>query len=306
MRGTEKVAVDVIRGHQGTRIQATKFDQKAWDTFYYNLKFDATQLQCYFRAMGSTSFNLNEGAQMVNGIAAQQKMGKDMIERAIELHCANIFETGTCTSLQDGSIVDFKRQAASMVTKTSGNYWTDSGVDPYADLKAGGDFLRQVGKSNSYDIYTIWGAAAWTAFRSNTVATDRLKQFNNMRDMLPPSMQGKTGEIYQGFIDVDSYKIHVFTYNDFYDDPTGGSSMIAYKNPKSVVMIGGNEIGNTLYGATPQLSTPGASTLSLTAGEYFLWDYIDVKSKSHDFHIESAPLPVPIKVDRIYTLTPVA
>jgi len=104
-RGTEKVAVDVTRGSQGIRTQITKFTQKAFDPFYYKLGFDATQLQCYFRVYGSTSFNLNDAAELANGIAVENKANTDMIERAIELHCSTIFESGTCTSLRDASVV---------------------------------------------------------------------------------------------------------------------------------------------------------------------------------------------------------
>ena len=312
MRGNEKIAVDVIRGTQGNRNQTSLFDQKAWDTFYYKEWFDATTLQCYYRAFGSDSFNISAGAELVNGIAAEQKKNKDKIERAIELMCFNIFETGKITSLRDGSVVDFKRQAASMVNNNTNGagLWTDALHDPFVDLKLGGDFLRQKGKANGYYINCIFGTTAWQAFRNNDVVKDRLKEFNNKRDLIMPAQMESTGAVYQGQIDCDSYMLMCWTYNEFYDDPTytgtGQANMLSYKNPNTVVMIPQNPMFRTFYGATPQLINPGANTLSLVKGEYILSDYLDAKNKNHQFFVESAPLPIPITVDRIYTLTPVA
>lgn len=303
-RGSEKVAIDVIRGHQGIRTQITKHTQKAFDPFYYKLYYDATQLECYYRAFGSDSFNLNAGAELVNGIAVHNKANQDMIERGIEIHCASILENGTCTSLRDGSIIDYKRQAGSMVTLTAGNLWTDTGVDPSVSLKAGCDWLRQEGKVGGYVINAVFGTEAWAAFRSNDVQSEKLKQFNNRRDILMPAQLESTGAIYQGDIDCDSYILRVWTYNDFYENAEGVST--PYMNPKKVYLIAEKPMFTTLYGATPQETFPGSNTLGLVAAKYVLSDYRDMKSKTHEFYIESAPLPVPVTVDMIYTLQPVA
>lgn len=310
MRGSEKIAVDVLRGTQGSRTQVSKFDQKAWDTFYYKLWYDATQLQCYYRAFGSDSFNLTAGAEMVNGIAAMNLQNRQMIERAIELMCFQIFETGKITSLRDSSVVDFYRQAGSIVQKAAGEYWTTDGVNPFLDLFNGGVWLRQYGKANGYTINAIFGTNVWQAYRNNSIVKERLKEFKNNRDMINKAQMESTGAVYQGSIDCDSYMVDCWTYNEFYDDPTyagaGQAPMISYKDPNSVVMLPQNPMFNTFYGATPQLINPGQSTLSLVAAEYVLSDYIDLKSKSHEFFVESAPLPVPVTVDRIYTLKPLA
>jgi hypothetical protein len=310
MRGSEKIAVDVLRGTQGNRNQVSKFDQKAWDTFYFREWFDATELECYFRAFGSDSFNLTEGAEMVNGIAAQNMLNRQKIERNIEYMCAQIFETGKITSLRDGTVVDFHRQASSMVTLPAGSRWTDAGTDPFIDLFNGGVFLRQKGKASGYVINAIFGTKVWQAWRENAEVKDRLKQFNNKRDMLPPAQLMSTGAVYQGEIDADSYTVRCWTYNEFYDDPaytgTGQAPMISYKDPNTVVMIPENPMFNTFYGAIPQLANPGAPTMSLVAGEYALSEDLNVYQKYHKFAIESAPLPVPVTPDRMYTLTPIA
>lgn len=304
-RGTEKVAVDVLRGNQGTRVQITKSSQKAFDPFYYKLYSDATEQECYFRVFGSTSFNLNDMAELINGVAIENKVKQDMIERAIELHCASIMENGTCTSLRNGDIVDFKRQAGSMVDLGVGAYWTVNGTNPFTDLKAGGDWLRQKGKSNGFVINAVFGTTAWTAFRANSVVNTRLAQFNNKRDLLQPAQLESTGAIYQGEIDCDSYVVRCWTYNEFYDDPTTGAST-PYMNPKKVYMVPEKPNFTLLYGAIPQVVATGTDTSKLAVGQFIYKRFINEEAGYDRMYIESAPLPVPKAVDQMYTVQVVA
>lgn len=309
-RGSEKVAIDTIRGSRGTRTQITKFDAKVYDPFYYALWFDATELLPYFRVFGSKSFNLNEGAALANGIALGMDENKKMIERARELMAFQIFENGTITSLRDPNmIIDYKRQAGSMVTlgpaSSLGNTWDTPGIDPNVSIKAAGDYLRQVGKASGYVINAICGTAAWDALINNSQFRERLKEFNNSRDTLPAAQKMATGEIFQGEITVSSYKVRFFTYNEFYDDPASTVAvplpMKSYKDPKSVVYLPENPMFTTLCGAIPQIGIPGQDTSSLIMAEYVVNDFINREEKYHRFVTESAPIPVPITVDRIVT-----
>lgn len=302
-RGTQQVAVDVRRGHQGVRTQIAKFTQKAFDPFYYNLKFDATQMDCYWRAFGSTSFNLNAGAELVNGVATHNKANQDMIERAIEIHCASILENGTCTSLNDGSIVDYKRQAGSMVTKGAGTTWDVAGVDPHVDLKSSIDFISQNGGTNVYYVNVIFGSEAWAAYRANSFTEKRWNQVNNKRDMLNPAQLEANGAVYQGEIDCDTYKARCWTYNATYDN----SSLVKtpYMNPKKIYIVAENPDFELMYGAIPQVVMPGSDTLGLVAGEFILSDFKNLEEKYHNFHVESSPLPVPVVPDQMATLQPV-
>ena len=305
-RGTEKVAIDTVRGSIGTRTQITKFDAKVYDPFYYDLWFDATEMTPYFKAFGSSSYNVNAGAELANGMALALDENKKMIERARELMAFQVFENGTITSLRDNSVIDFKRQAASMVALPAGQTWDTPGVDPNISLKAGGDFLRQVGKASGYVINAICGTAAWDALINNSSFKERLKEFNNNRDMLPQAQKLATGEIFQGEITVSSYKFRFYTYNEFYDNPASTVAnplpQLTYKNPKTVVLLPENPMFTCLCGAIPQIGMGGVDTASLIVAEYVVQDYINREGRYHRFHTESAPINVPITVDRIYTL----
>lgn len=303
-RGSEKVAADVVRGSQGTRVQISKSSQKAFDPFYYKLYFDATELTQYFRVFGSKSFNENDMAELANSVAVEMKTLQDMIDRGKELHAANVLLTGTCTSIRDSSVVDFKRLAASMVATTglTAGTWDNPGSNPFADLKAGGDFLRQKGKYSGYVINAVFGTAAWAAYRNTAIVNDRLKQFNNLRDTLDKAQLESTGALYQGTIDADSYLIHCWTYNEVYDDPSTGVST-PYMDPKKVVMLPPNPGFNMLYGAIPQINPTGVQTSSLEVAPYVLKRFINAEEGYDRHYIESSPLPVPKAVDRIYTVT---
>ena len=303
-RGSEKIAIDVQRGHQGTRTQISKSTQKAFDPFYYKYYSDATELKPYFRVFGSNSFNDNDMADLASEMATLQKTNQDLVERAIELHCATVMENGTCTSLRDGSIVDFKRQAASMVDLGgSTGYWTVDGTNPYVDLRAGCDFIKQKGKYGGVIIHAIFGTMAWQAYRGNTVVKDRLKEFNNKRDIMLPGQRDSTGADYQGTVDCDGYIVHCWTYNDVFDDPTTGVST-PYMNPKKVNLIADNALFKTLYGAIPQIAPD--HTASLVCAPFVYKRAINTEEVYDRMYVESSPLPVPATPDRMFTLTVVS
>ena len=82
--------------------------------------------------------------------------------------------------------------------------------------------------------------------------------------------------------------------------------MLPYMPANKVFMIPENPMFSLMYGATPQLANPGANTLTLMASDYFLSEYLNAEEKYHKFYVESAPLPVPVTPDRMYTLQPIA
>ncbi len=315
-RGSEQVAVDIMRGHQGQRVQISKFSQKAFDTFYYKFYTDLTELTGYFNVFGSTAFAVNEMATLANEAAVSDKAKSDMIKRAIEVQCASVLENGTITSLRDSSIVDFKRQAGSMedVSTMSGgqnSYWDAAGHNPFLDLRRGYDWLKTKGKYSGEIVHAIVGLHAWQAFRNNDVVKARLGQFNNRRDVLMPSQRNSLGADYQGMFDIDGAMVQIWTYNDVYDTPTfdtngnpitGGAS-VPYMKTNKVYMTVDNPGFKTLYGAIPQVGPVGTNTSALIVGTEVFTRYANPEGGYDRSYLQSAPLAVPITVDRIYTAT---
>jgi hypothetical protein len=151
-------------------------------------------------------------------------------------------------------------------------------------------------------------ATAWSAFRNNAQTDNRLKQYHNMRDVLEPSMKMATGNTYQTTIDFDGYIVDIYTYNQYYEDPTSGA-LTPYVPAGKVILTPARPIGSLIYAATPQF-VPGVNgtpdTLQLKVGDYMYSDYLDVRNRVHEFHIESAGVPVPERIDQIFTAKVVA
>jgi hypothetical protein len=298
-RGTEKVAIDVIHGHQGNRNETTKFTQKAWDPYYYNEYFDATTLQAYFRVFGSKAFAENDLDDLATSIDKENKKVRDMIERSKNIMCASILKTGTSKSLRNGDILDFKRKADSMVDLTAGYYWDQAGVNPITTFTTGQAFLRTEGKYGGDYIDVIFGKKAFAAIMANTEMKERWKLVTVKRDNIFQSQKKATGASYHGDLDCDTCIVRMWTYDDYYEDPTTGE-LVQYLDDTQIYMLGGENIGEMIHAACPQIAIP-PQTSSLVTGKYILSNYANPEKKYHRFYTESSPLAAPIKIDRMYT-----
>jgi hypothetical protein len=220
---------------------------------------------------------------------------------------AQILQTGVISL--GGTTVDFSRKAASMVDLGGGSYWTTAGTDPFADMQAGCDFLRKYGLCGDYQFKVIMGTDALNAFLKNTVYNERGLSYQYKRDTVPVPSRDELGAIYHGDYDVNTYRVRVFGYEQFYT-PTGATNDPANKLPyldsTKIYILPDKPIGNTLFAATPQMITPGASTLSLVASDYVYSDYPDMRSRTHEYGVEIFGMPVPVEVDKMYTLKAVA
>lgn len=300
-RGFEKIAVDVVRGTEGNRNTFSKSTEKIFVPPLYREYFDATQLDLYDRVLGSQG-TVNEKlfAALMNRVADRLGLLQDKIERAKELQCAQIIETGIVT-IEAGVNIDFKRKAASLVNEGAGQYFADN-IDPFKKLEAGCEFQRTVGKSGDAVFNALFGKTAWADFLANTKFLAR-QDFTNMSldNVTGPARNG-VGAAYHGMVTAGSYKVALWTYPEFYDNASGVST--PYLNAKKVVMIPSNPRFKLGHGAVPQLiGQPGQMP---TQGEYVVGEFIDERKATHDFDIQSAPLAIPVAVDQIYTFQAVA
>lgn len=311
-RGSEKVALDVLLGHQGIRTQIAKSTTKDYDPFNFKYYFDATQLEIYWRMFPSSSWNTNDMREAADAIGQEVLINKQLIERAYELMCWQLFLTGTLTSYKNPSnptTVSFHRKSASMVDLGSGEYWDTnaSSADPFADMGAGGDFLRQTGLVQDFELTVIMGSAAYAAFINTDAYKNRALALRNLDNDFVKSSRKANGQVYHGNFSVGSYRVNVFTYNQFYEDPTGVSATkLSYMDSKKVVILPSVFDATDFkhfFIATPQLTYPGQNTLSLVAADYAYWEYLDLLAKAHLFYVESAGMPVPVAIDRMYTMT---
>ena len=304
----ETVAGDVIRGADGNLNQFPKMTYKSVVPPYYYEKLNVTQIDGYDRVFSeSDSGQISVG--LFNDFRAnlmeQTKQVISKIKRSIELQAREVYTKGTVTPL-NAPVIDFKRKAGSFVDPGAGNYWANDGVDPYKQLAAGGDFIRKNGKYMGGTFNVIMGEQAFADFLTNSVVSQRndLKMWK-LDTIVSPDMKIE-GQTYHGTISCGPYTMHIWQYPQYYEDASNGNALTPYINPKKVYVLPQNPDFQTIYGATPQIVTPGAATASLISGKYIMSEYIDMRSRSHEFHIESRGLPVPIAIDQLYTLFAVA
>lgn len=294
-RGTEKVAVDVIRGSIGNRNTFARSSEKIFVPPYHREYFDATDLSLYDRLFGSTEIDAGVFTAFLEQVAEKLGMLQDKIERAHEIQCAEVLLTGI-VQLVNGTNIDYKRKAGSLVDLGGGNYWTTGTVSPYDTLEAGSEFVRTKGKGQGINYNVLLGSEAYNAFVNNDIVKERADIRNFGLDAIRAPQRESTGGTLHGEVSAGSYKYRLWTYPEFYDDGAGGH--ISYLDPKSIVILPEAPRFVMGFGAVPQLATTG---VGVKKGKFIFGDYIDEREATHDFDVKSAGLAIPVGVDQIYT-----
>jgi hypothetical protein len=296
-RGSEMVAVDVFRYSDGNRNSFDKSTERIIVPPFYHEWMSVSEHRLYDQvitalANGDTMFF----AQMTQETADDLVALQNKIERAIELQCAQVMDSGIVT-LASGDNIDFKRKAASIVAYNAANDFSISTVDPRKVLEAGAVFIRQKGKSQGQYMNAILGATALTDLLNNP----KIQGSSDLRDIqlgsLSIGMQTATGAVPVGELSCGSYKVRLWSYPESYD--LSGTST-PYINDKKVIMFPDNPNFVMAYAAVPQLIKNGTIPQK---GEYLVQEFLDEKRASHEVHIKSAVVAVPVAIDQLYTVT---
>lgn len=299
-RGDELVAVDVFRGDDGNRNQWTKSSEKIFIPPYYREGFDATKLQLYDRLYAAQSINDAIFAKLINDVVNKQIQLKNKIERAIEIQCKQVLETGIILNAGTNTSIDYKRKAASIVDPGAGNYWANA-INPFDQIEAGCVFLRTVGKAQVGTFNLILGNTAKADLYKNTTFLARQNLFNLKLDDMRPPQKEAVGAAFHGQMSAGSYLVNVWTYPEYYKDANG--VMQPYIDNKLGILLPEVTDFQTAFGAVPQVVEPGAMPIM---GDFVFTDYVDVPKRAHMYDVESCPLAIPTAIDQIYTLKCVA
>lgn len=300
-RGTEKIAVDVMRGDDGNRNTFSLSTQKIFMPPYFREFFDATELDLYDRMFGSTQIDSSMVADFIQQIAEKLGVLQDKIDRAYELMCAQVFRTGIVT-LTSGDNIDFKRQAGSKVAYHSDNNFASGSVDPSKVLQTGAEWLRTNAKAQGGVFNVILGSAAFNALKNNTKLQGQadIKSFN-LHDLTIPQ-RNALGANFHGRISGDTYIFNIWTYDEEYTDKNGVTQK--YLGTKEVIILPEQPRFTMGFAAIPQLIDLQNPTIK--KGAYIIGDYPDPRRATHEYHIMSAGLPIPVQVDAIYTIQVIA
>lgn len=311
-RDYELISADVVRGSEGTRNKFAKSTEKVIDPPYYREYFEMTDIDLYDRLFGSIAIDSSVFTQIVAIVARRLSMLRAKIERAYELQCAQVLQTGVVT-LVSGDSIDFRRKAASLVANGAGNTWATGTVDPFVTLEAGATFLRTVGKSADTTFNAIMGATAHSDLLNNALYKGRVNQnLNNNIDTVNPPQRNSAGAAFHGTLSIGSYKVNIWTYPQYYDVVSGGTATATpYIDPKKVTMVPIAPRFKLGFAAVPRVlradaSGSGIMAPSIEATPYLIEDYVDPRLTSHIMDIKSAGVAIPTAVDQIYTVQVVA
>lgn len=294
MRGGEKIAVDVVRGSEGNRNRFERSTEKVIEPPYYREFFDLTELDLYDRLWGAQSIDGTMFGEIVAQVAVKMQMLVYKIERAYELMCAQVLLTGIVT-LSEGTNIDFKRKAASLIDGSAAP-WSGSN-DPYAQIVSGITFLRTVGKSQGGTYNMIMGDSAASAFFANATVLGRGPLSNINFDQLRAPQRDSVGGAFLGTITAGSYKVNLWTYPEYYDNSSDVST--PYIDPKKIILLPENPNFVMGFAAVPQLVDTDNPVPR--KGAFVFDDYKDMRLSTHEYHVKSAGIPIPVAVDQIYT-----
>jgi hypothetical protein len=300
-RSGEPIAVDVVRGSNGNRNTFSKSTEKEWMPPFFDEYFDLTALSAYDRMFGEgvEVVGAANAARFAQTTAEKLMMTTDKIKRAVEKMCADVLNTGVIT-LKDNSIIDFKRKSASMFDLGAAGYWGNTDADVEAQLIAGVEFMNNEGLNSASEHELIMSGAAWVALkRTNFFKNDA--NFNNVQlnDIKRP-MTDSRGKSYHGQITAGAYTFNVWTYDKTYKDSTG-SAIRYWPEDKVVILPSSGAIFELAYAGIATLDDNGMPVAR--EGQFVAYDYIDKKKATYTVGVRSAPLPIPVTVDLMYTMT---
>lgn len=300
-RGTEKVAVDVIRGTEGNRNTFSRSTHKTIDPPLYKEYFNATELDLYDRMFGSTGIEEGVFIAFVQQVAEKLMELQNKIERAYELQIAQVLTTGVVDLINDIDI-DFKRKSDSLVDKGSGNYWANSGIDCYADIEAGCNFIRKAGKAQGGVMNVIFGTVAWTNFLKNDVVQNRSDIKNWSLDNVRQPQRDAVGSALHGETTCGSYSVRLWTYPEFYQNSS--DVMTPYIPDDKIIILPENPRFKLGFAAVPQLIDLNNPVPK--KGAFVITNSRDEDNVVDKYTVQSAGIAIPVAVDQIYTLKVVA
>ena len=296
-RGTEKIAVDVERGTKGNRNAFSRSSEKIIVPPLYSEYFNATELDLYDRMFGTDGINEAQFMKFLDDVIEKITELRAKIERALELQCSQILQTGIVT-LNSGDNIDFKRKNASIVSGAS--YQFSNSVDPHKIIQKGCEWIRKNGKYGGGVFNVIFGDDAIMKFLENDfVKNERMTTVPI--DIIKAPQRISDGTLH-GEISAGAYRARIWSYSEFYD--TESSTNLPYIGTKNMIIL--PEVTDfEIAFALPPMAPAEALERNLT-DKYYVFDYENREESSHKFFVKSCPIAIPVAIDTIYTAEVVA
>lgn len=293
-RGSEFVAVDVVRGSMGNRNKFSLTTEKIIKPPYFREYFEMTEMDHYSLELSPQAF-----LDFASDVGMKISELTDKIDRAYERFCWQVLEDGIVL-LNEGINIDYGRLPESVGVLPLAEAWDQPNSDPFNTMEDGGTFLRTIGKVGSEDMLVILGQNAIRAFLKNEAVTTRndLRRFRLDETIIP--RRNSSGGVPRYQASAGAYNVEIWSYPEFYevDDGLGNITNVPYLDPDTMIMIPPNPTFKMAYGAVPQLTSAGQVPVR---GKFKFDDYIDHRKTTHEFDVKSAGVPIPVAVNTIYT-----
>lgn len=304
-RGTEKVAVDIMRGSRGNRNAVSKSTERIYKPPYFDEEENATSISGYDELAGKSGTNAGLG-RFIAGMAPKLQMLRDKITRAYELQASQALFDGII-QLNSGDNIDYKRKAGSLVDKDVSDYWVASNttVSPLDDLEAGCQFIRKNGKYSGGVFNAVMGTEAFNAMLTMPLFKEKADfRRVNIVDINGP-LRNSEGGNYHGTVNAGAYTVNIWTYDEYYNDPSTGT-LTAYVPTNKVLLLPNTPSFDFAFAGTPYVFETGNPAMPQVVrserGEYNLYDYVDQYGSAHIFGVRSAGVAILTAVDQVYTV----
>jgi hypothetical protein len=311
-RGTRKIATDVVRFTEGKATKNAKITESKYLPPYYELEYFFNHDEIYMRSLEFGTLSSPQANKLISQNALDNLVEqRNMIERAVRKQQAQVFQTGVIT-LINGDSIDFKRKAESIVDVSGSNpYWNNaSTAKPLDDIAAGGVFLRNTGTAlgNELNLITRSGNI------SKLLATDQVKELGDYKwiervNIGFPEFTESTGFTFHGQVAAGDFRVNLWSYDDIYENEDGTNSY--YLDDDNVILLPKNFEGKTIFGALPGMSNASIDGMATKVpaaieAEFLIVPFYNERTISSGIKMSSAPIVIPITVDRIFTMKVIA
>ncbi len=303
-RNGRKMSVDVQRCTDPVRNIFSKSTEKIFTPPFHSESFDVTACEAYARTFGSGNLPSKYDATSMAGDTAENLAAiEDKIIRAKIKQAADVLQTGVVT-VKNGDSIDYKRKAASMKVLSGTAKWdAPTTADPLKDYYDGCEFLRTQGLSSGTVINVLHGTAAMSNVLDNAKIQELLDKRNIKRgDIGMPQFDNTTGLVFHGQLAAKDYIINLWTYVDSYEDASGND--VRYIETNNVIMIPDDFEGELVHAGVPAIKkdSEGNPAVVAVSGEVVVHDVVDTVKRTWNLVEESAPLVIPVSVDRVYSI----
>lgn len=309
MRGTRKIAADIVRGNEGNKNKFGLSSSKIYQPPYFAENFNNTDLMLYDQIFGTNNEAVAPALlqNALSEIVSNFEQLKSKIERSYEKQAADVMQTGKVTSKSQDTI-DYFAKATHI--KTLSTKW-DAQIPNILKSLSDQMNIMKIDGAAATEFNLICGDLALYALTNSAEYKSNFSLYQRaITEYNFPRVEKTTGAVFINRLPIGPYIVNVWSYNDTYEDASGAS--VPFLDPKKVIIVAESFKGFMSFAAVPRvLSDNGilqnanfAQTLDM--GAYFLNNYVKQEVSSHVFEIKSAGLAVPLTIDHFSCLTVLA